>query len=337
VTQMTSKSHNRFVGTLLNTKSEKKYSETVQRTPSARPAVVMETPVVKEHTPIAKKASAFIGTVTDAYQSPEPRGTVKTSDFDDVEGVKDRQKKWEEGQVVGSAGIKPPAEGYKLDETEQTKARKQKWEEGQVIGSEGIKQAVEGYKLDETEQTKARKQKWEEGQVIGSEGIKQAVEGYKLEENEEVKARKQKWEGGQVIGAAGTSTFQPEGYKLGESAGVKDRLNKYSAVASTVPIVKTDRSKPVPIEDESGRAVPPQTKDRLKQWEDGSVATSPTKDSTKSPVKVSEDDAQVDAVKERLNRWSEVTKDPEPGARKEPLKIYEDDPAPAPPPAAPSQ
>jgi len=279
---------------------------------------------------------------------------VKVADFDDIEGVKDRQKKWEdggsgvaraesykqpvegykveeaeehkarkqkweEGQVIGAEGIKKPVEGYKLDETEEIKARKQKWEEGKMIGAEGIKQPVEGYKLDETEEIKARKQKWEEGKVIGAEGIKQAVEGYKLDETEELKARKQKWEGGQVANAAGTTTFAQEGYKLGESAGVKDRLNKWSQVASTVPTIKTDK-KPV----EENELTTPRTKERRKQFEEGGISSS-SKDA-KSPVKVAEDDQTVENVKDRLNKWTEVTKDPEPSAtRKEPLKIYDDE------------
>jgi len=244
---------------------------------------------MKENAPIARKAASFIGTVTEAYQSPEPKGTpVKVADFDDIEGVKDRRGKWEGGQVIGAEGIKPPVDGYKLDETEQTKARKQKWEEGQVIGAEGIKQAVEGYKLEETE---------------------------------EVKARKQKWEGGQVIGAQGTSTFSPEGYKLGESAGLKDRLNKWSQVSSTIPIAKMDKKDDLP------EASSPRTKDsRFKQWEEGTVATPTKQDTPKVPVKVSEEEgANVDGVKDRLSKWSEVTKDPELGPRKEPVKIYEED------------
>jgi hypothetical protein len=294
-----------------------RYADTRTSQPRATPPTV-ETPAVVsklENTPIARKATAFIGTVTEAYaQSQERAQPVKVADFDDIEGVKNRQKKWEEGQVIGSEGLKPGAEGYKLDTTEELKARKDKWEQGQVIGAEGIKAAAEGYKLDETEEVKARKNKWEGGQVIGAEGIKQPVEGYKLESAEEIKARKDKWEQGQVIGAAGTSTFQTEGYKLGESSGVKDRLNKWSQVASNVPVAKVDRKPELEVDS---------SKERRKQWEEGTVGKDSGATPTKTPIKVAEGD--VDNVKDRLNKWSEVTKDPEPSpTRKEPVKIYDD-------------
>jgi len=301
---------------------QKTYAET-RPPPVEKRTHEIETPaVMKENAPIARKAASFIGNVNESNQAPEPKGTpVKVADFDDIEGVKDRRGKWEGGQVIGAEGIKPPVDGYKLDETEQTKARMQKWEEGQVIGAEGIRQPVDGYKLEENEEVKARKQKWEGGQVIGAEGIRQTVDGYKLEENEEVKARKQKWEGGQVIGAQGTSTFSPEGYKLNESVGLKDRLNKWSQVASTIPMAKIDKSDDLP------EASSPRTKDsRFKQWEEGTVATPTKQDPAKVPVKFAEADGPaVDGVKDRLSKWSEVTKDPEPGPRKEPVKIYEGD------------
>jgi len=275
--------------------NKKTYPEPRTSVPAtARPATTVETPaVVKENAPIAKKAAAFVGTVAEAYQTPEPRGTpVKVADFDDIEGVKNRQKKWEEGGVTRSEGIKAPVEGYKLDETEQTKARKQKWEEGQIERAESIKAPVEGYKLDETE---------------------------------EVKARKQKWEGGQVISAAGTSQFSAEGYKLQETTSTKDRLNKWSQVASNVPTI----AKATAEEMGSGKAT-----ERRKQWEEGNVI-SPTKE-PKGAIKIAEEEGPVDNVKDRLNKWSEVTKDPEPSAtRKEPLKIYEDTPPLHPTPAQP--
>jgi len=249
---------------------------------------------MKENAPIVKKASKFIGSVAEAYQSPEPRGTVKVSDLDDIEGVKNRQKKWEEGQVSHAEGIKQPADGYKVDETEEIKARRQKWEEG----GQGLSRA---------------------------ESIKQPVDGYKVDETEELKARRQKWEGGQMIGAEGTRNVAPEGYKLSDSVGVKDRLSKWSEVAA-VPSIKSERGRPVPLveateENPSAEHNTPGTKDRLKQWQDGSVGV--RENAEKSPVKVSDED--VAAVKERLTKWGEVTKEPEQSStRKEPLKIYDD-------------
>jgi len=119
---------------------------------------IVQTAVVKENAPIAKKASAFASTVTESYQAPGPRGApVKVADFDDIEGVKDRQKKWEEGAVARAEGSMKNVEGYKVDETEETKARKQKWEEGQVVRADSLKANVEGYKVDDTEELKARK------------------------------------------------------------------------------------------------------------------------------------------------------------------------------------
>jgi len=267
-----------------------KYSETRQPVTRA-PQQEIETPsVMKENAAIAKKASAFIGTVTEAYSAPEPRAAVKVADFDDIEGVKNRQKKWEDGQVVREEEIRANPDGYKVDETEEIKARKQKWEEGQVVRAEGIKANPDGYKVDETEELKARKQKWEGGQVIGSTG----------------------------------ATPQPEGYKLNDSVGVKDRLNKWSQVASNVPVISP--KKPVSLTegedspDPSG-TTPRSSKDRAKQWEEGSVS-SPTRDSSKASAKEEVGDV---GVKDRLNKWSEVTKDPEPApGRKEPMKIYEE-------------
>jgi len=324
------------------------------------PASVEQVGVVKDSAPIAKKAAAFAGAVSESYQTPEPRGTpVKVSDFDDIEGVKNRQKKWEEGQVVGSVAPKANLEGYKVDDTEELKGRKQKWEEGQVSRAESMKANVEGYKVEDTEEIGARKKKWEEGQVVGAEGFKANVEGYKVDDTEELKARKQKWEGGQVaraegfkanvegykvedteeigarkkkweegqvVGAAGTSTFSPEGYKLGtETAGLKDRLKNWSAV-STVPTVSPSSKKPVNVVEgaEGDPGSTASTKDRLKQWQDGGVTSPGRADSgIRAPVKTAESD--VEGVKDRMNKWSEVTKDPEPAVgRKEPLNIYGD-------------
>jgi len=144
-----------------------------------------------------------------------------------------------------------------------------------------------------------------------------------VNETEEISARKQKWEGGQVIGAAGASSAA-EGYKLNDSVGVKDRMNKWSQVA-TVPTVAS--KKPValvednPEQPQQQQATAP-TKERLKQWEEGAAASPPRDPATaKTPVQITDSAG----VKDRMNKWSEVTKDPEPAAvRKEPLKIYED-------------
>jgi len=293
---------------------------------SALLSMPMSPTMMKENAPIVKKASKFIGSVNEAYQSPEPRTPVKVADFDDIEGVKNRQKKWEEGQVSHAEGtFKQQPEGYKVDETEEIKARRNKWEEGQVITSGAKPAAPEGYKVDETEEVKARRNKWEEGQVSRAEGIKQPAEGYKVEETEEIKARRNKWEEGQVITTGGAKPATPEGYRLSDSVGVKDRLNKWSQV-SQVPTLNSDSKKPVTLV-EGGEGSPASdlagTKDRLKQWEGGAQLGSGSAGTSKQPVKVSEEDTA--GVKDRLGKWAEVTKDPDqPAARKEPLKIYDD-------------
>jgi len=302
-----------------------------QREPRESPAKIeIEKPALsarKENAPIAKKASMFIGSVAEAYQAPEPRGITKVADFDDIEGVKNRQKKWEDGQVAGPAsGYKQAPEGYKVDETEDTKARRAKWEEGQVAGAAGgYKQNTEGYKVDETEEVKARRTKWEEGQVGGAAGYKQNTEGYKVDETEEVKARRTKWEGGQVIQAVGTKAGGAEGYQITDSTGVKDRLNQWSQV-SAEPTLKTERKLVSLVQDEETGTDVSKTKDRLKAWEDGGPKS--PEPAERKVVKVAEEE-DVAAVKERLNKWTEVTKEPvQSPSRKEPLKIYDDNETP---------
>jgi len=101
---------------------------------------------------------------------------------------------------------------------------------------------------------------------------------------------------------------------------------------SAEPTMKTDR-KPVNLvesseenPDASAMNPTPRTKDRLKAWEEGSSTKVETGD--RRPIKVAEDE-DVAAVKERLNKWSEVTKEPaQSPSRKEPIKIYDDDETP---------
>jgi len=168
----------------------------------------------------------------------------------DPEEVKKRKEAWETGTVASDRIKKTDLEdaAYKVHGTEDIKNTKQKWETGQGLErTTSKKPEVDdlGYKVDDTEDVKKRLQSWESGQVAGQAQVKKTdpeSSSYKVSEAD-VKSRLQNWETGKVIGQAEVKKTDAE---LGDTSGVKDRLNKWTEVTKE-PQKSGERKQPIAL------------------------------------------------------------------------------------------